>query len=144
MMIPLTPIIAIFLIGAGISIFMSLINKKFLGTGAAKEVKDKMNEIRAKMLEAQKSGNVKTVNECLKGLMKANSDYMKFMIKPMMISIILVILVLPFVRGAYTGMIVATVPDSIPYIGGYELSWFWWYFICTFVVSTIIRKLVGM
>jgi len=143
-MISLTPIIAIFLIGAGISIFMSLINKKFLGTGAAKEVKDKMNGIRANMLEAQKSGNTKAVNNCLKELMKVNSDYMKFMIKPMMISIILVILVLPFVRSAYTGMIVATVPDSIPYIGGYELSWFWWYFICTFVVSTIIRKLVGM
>jgi len=143
-MIPLTPIIAILLIGAGISIFMSLINKKFLGTGAAKEVKDEMNGIRAKMLEAQKSGNTKTVNECLKELMKINSNYMKFMIKPMIISIILVMLVLPFVRSAYTGLTVATVPDSIPYVGGYELSWFWWYFICTFVVSTIVRKLVGV
>jgi len=142
-MISLTPIIAIFLIGAGISIFMSLVNKKFLGTGAAKEVKEKMNEIRSKMLEAQKSGNLKAVNDHLKELMKINSDYMKFMIKPMMISVILVILVLPFVRSAYTGMIVATVPDSFPMIGGYELSWFWWYFICTFVVSTIVRKLVG-
>jgi uncharacterized membrane protein (DUF106 family) len=143
-MIPLTPIIAILLIGAGISIFMSLINKKFLGTGAAKEVKDKMNEIRLKMLEAQKSGNMKAVNDHLKDLMKINSDYMKFMIKPMMISIVLVILVLPFVRSAYTGLTVETVPDSIPYVGGYELSWFWWYFICTFVISTIVRKLVGM
>lgn len=143
-MIPLTPIIAIFLIGAGISIFMSLINKKFLGTGAAKEVKDKMNEIRAKMLEAQKSGNAKAVNEYLTKLMKINSDYMKFMIKPMIISIILVMVALPFVRDRYTGLTVATVPDSIPYIGGYELSWFWWYFICTFVVSTIVRKLVGV
>ena len=144
MMISLTPIIAILLIGAGISIFMSLVNKKFLGTGAAKEVKGKMNEIRAKMLEAQKSGNVKAVNEHLQELMKINSKYMKFMIKPMMISVVLVLLVLPFVKSAYTGLTVATVPDSIPYVGGYELSWFWWYFICTFVVSTIVRKLVGV
>jgi uncharacterized membrane protein (DUF106 family) len=143
-MIPLTPIIAIFLIGAGISIFMSLVNKKFLGTGAAKEVKDKMGEIRAKMMEAQKSGNMEVVNKHLKELMKVNSDYMKFMIKPMMISIVVVILILPFIRSQYTGMIVATVPDSIPYVGGYELSWFWWYFICTFIVSLIVRKLVGM
>jgi len=143
-MISLTPIIAILLIGAGISIFMSLVNKKFLGTGAAKEVKGKMNEIRAKMLEAQKSGNVKAVNEHLQELMKINSKYMKFMIKPMMISVVLVLLVLPFVKSAYTGLTVATVPDSIPYVGGYELSWFWWYFICTFVVSTIVRKLVGV
>jgi len=142
-MIALTPILVILLVGTGISIFMSLINKKFLGTGAAKEVKDKMGEIRAKMLEAQKSGNMKVVNEHLKQLMKVNSDYMKFMIKPMMISIVLVLLVLPFVRRTYQGLTVATVPDSIPYVGGYELSWFWWYFICTFIVSTIVRKLVG-
>jgi len=143
-MIPLTPIIAIFLIGAGISIFMSLINKKFLGTGAAKEVKDMMNEIRARMLEAQKSGDINKVNKYVKELMKINSKYMKFMMKPMIISIVLVMLILPFVRSEYTGMIVATVPKSIPYVGGYELSWFWWYFICTFVVSTIVRKLVGV
>ena len=144
MMIPLTPIIAIFLIGAGISIFMSLINKKFLGTGPAKEVKEKMNEIRGKMLEAQKAGNANIVNDCVKELMKINSQYMKFMMKPMMISIVLVILVLPFVRSAYTGVVVATVPNSFPVIGGFELDWFWWYFICTFVVSTIVRKLVGV
>lgn len=143
-MIPLTPIIAIFLIGAGISIFMSLVNKKFLGTGAAKEVKDKMGEIRARMLEAQKSGNAKVVNDHLKELMKINSDYMKFMIKPMIISIALVLLVLPFVRSEFQGLTVATVPNSFPVIGGYEMSWFWWYFISTFVVSTIVRKLVGM
>ncbi len=143
-MIPLTPIIAIFLIGAGISIFMSLINKKFLGTGAAKEVKDMMNEIRARMLEAQKSGDINKVNKYVKELMKINSKYMKFMMKPMIISIVLVMLVLPFVRSEYTGLTVATVPNLIPYVGGYELSWFWWYFICTFVVSTIVRKLVGV
>jgi uncharacterized membrane protein (DUF106 family) len=143
-MIALTPIVVIFLVGLGISVTMSLVNKKFLGAGAAKEVKDKMNEIRAKMLEAQKSGNTKIVNESLKELMKINSEYMKFMIKPMMISVILVLLIFPFVRNAYTGLTVATVPDSIPYVGGYELSWFWWYFICTFVVSMIVRKLVGV
>jgi len=141
-MIALTPIIVIFLIGTGISIFMSLVNRKFLGTGVAKEVKHKMNELRAKMLDAQQSGNLQAVNDYLKELMKINSDYMKFMIKPMMISIILVLLVLPFVKNAYSGLTVATVPTSFPVIGGYELSWFWWYFICTFVVSTIVRKLV--
>jgi len=140
-MIPLTPIIVIFLVGTGISIITSLVNKKFLGAGKAKEVKDKMNETRAKMLEAQKSGNVSAVNEHLKELMKTNSEYMKFMFKPMIISIALVLLILPFVSNTYQGLTVATVPSSFPVIGGYKLSWFWWYFICTFVVSTIVRKL---
>ena len=143
-MIALTPIIVIFLIGTGISVTMSLVNKKFLGTGRAKEVKDKMNEIRARMLEAQKSGNVSGVNECVKELMRVNSEYMKFMMKPMIISIILVLLILPFVSNAYKGLTVATVPESIPYLGGYKLSWFWWYFISTLVVGIIVRKIVGV
>jgi len=143
-MISLAPIVMIFLIGAGISILTSLVNKKFLGAGVAKEVKDKMNETRAKMLEAQKSGNANEVNACLKELMKTNSEYMKFMFKPMMISIVLVLLILPFVSNAYQGLTVATIPNSVPVIGGYKLSWFWWYFICTFVISTIVRKLVGV
>jgi uncharacterized membrane protein (DUF106 family) len=141
-MIPLTPIIVIFLFGTGISLVTSLVNKKFLGSGRAKEVKDKMNEIRAKMLEAQKSGNANVVNEHLKELMGVNSEYMKFMLKPMMISIVLVILVLPIVSNTYQGLTVATIPSSLPIIGGYKLSWFWWYFICTFVVSTVLRKLL--
>jgi len=143
-MIALTPIIVIFLIGTGISVTMSLVNKKFLGTGRAKEVKDKMNEIRARMLEAQKSGNVSGVNECVKELMRVNSEYMKFMMIPMIISIILVLLILPFVNNAYNGLTVATVPESIPYLGGYKLSWFWWYFISTLVVGIIVRKIVGV
>ncbi len=141
-MLALTPIIAIFLVGTGISVVTSLVNKKFLGSGLAKEVKDKMNDIRAKMLEAQKSGNANTVNQCVSELMKTNSEYMKFMFKPMIISIVLVLLILPLVSNAYQGLIVATIPNSIPFVGGYKLSWFWWYFICTFVVSTIARKLI--
>lgn len=143
-MIELTPIIAISLIGAGISITMSLINKKFLGTGRAKEVKEKMNGIRAKMLDAQKSGNASGVNECVKELMSVNSEYMKFTMKPMIVSIILVLIILPFVSRAYNGLTIATIPTSFPVIGGYKLSWFWWYFIITFVISTIARKFTGV
>jgi len=142
----LSPILAIFIIGASISIFMSLVNKKVLSGKRAKEVKKMMQDVRAKMLDAQKAGDMKKMNEYLKELMKINSEYMRFMIKPMIVSIILFILVMPALRGRYeiTGQVVATVPETLPLVGGFELSWFWWYVICTFAVSIVAKKILGI
>ena len=142
----LSPVIAIFIIGASISIFMSLVNKKVLSGKRAKEVKKNMQDVRAKMLDAQKSGDTKKMNEHLKELMSINSEYMKFMFKPMIVSIILFILVMPVLRGHYeiTGKVVGTVPEIMPMIGGFELSWFWWYVICTFAVSIVAKKILGI
>lgn len=138
----LHPAINILLIGAGISITMSLVNRKALNSGKAQEVKKKMQEERSKMLDAQKSGDTKTMNECMMNLMKINSQYMGFMVKPMIISFVLFLIIAPMLRTAYTGVIVATVPQSLPVVGGYGMSWFWWYAICTFVVSIIAKKLL--
>ena len=140
--IGISPIFMVFLIGAFISIIMSLINRKVLGTEKAKEVKKSMQDVRANMLEAQKSGNTKKTNEHLAELMKINSEYMKLTFKPMIISIILVILILPVLRDSYTGKVVATIPNVLPVVGGFKLDWFWWYFISTFVVSLIAKKIL--
>jgi len=140
----LSPIIAIFIIGASISILMSLVNKKVLGGGRAKEVKKNMQDVRAKMLDAQKAGDTKGMNKYLKELMKINSEYMKFMFKPMIVSIILFILIVPVIREQYTGQVIATVPETLPMVGGFELSWLWWYIICTFTVSIIAKKILGI
>ena len=138
----LNPAVNILIIGAIISITMSLVNRKFLGSGKAKEVKKKMQDERSKMLEAQKCGDTKRMNECLANLMKINSQYMSFMIKPMIISFGIFLIIAPWLRGTYQGMTVATIPQSIPFAGGIALSWFWWYAICTFVISLIARKLL--
>jgi uncharacterized membrane protein (DUF106 family) len=142
--IGISPIFMVFLIGAFISITMSLINWKVLGTEKAREVKKRMQDVRAKMLETQKSGDTKKTNEYLAELMKINSEYMKLTFKPMIVSLILVILILPPLKGAYTGKIVATVPGVLPAVGGIKLDWFWWYFISTFVVSLIAKKMLGV
>jgi len=140
--IGLNPAINILIIGAIISITMSLVNRKFLGSEKAKEVKKNMQDERSKMLEAQKCGDTKKMNECLANLMKINSKYMSFMFKPMIISFALFLIIAPWLRSQYTGMVVAIVPQSFPIIGGFQLSWFWWYAICTFVISLIARKLL--
>lgn len=140
----MSPAIVIFLVGFGVSLIMSLVNKKVLSTEKAKGVKKKMQEVREKMLKAQKEGNVKKANSYLSEMMKINAEYMKFTFKPMLVSIVLVILIIPFLRNAYTNMTIVTIPQSFPMAGGWELSWFWWYFLCTFVVGIIFRKILGI
>jgi uncharacterized membrane protein (DUF106 family) len=142
--IGMSPILMIFLVGAAISIGMSLINMKVLGTEKAKEIKKRMQDVRANMLETQKSGDTKKTNEYLAELMKINSEYMRLTFKPMIVSLILVILVLPVIRDSYTGKVVGTVPNVLPAVGGIKLDWFWWYFVSTFVISLIAKKILGI
>jgi len=142
--IGMSPIFTVFLIGAFISVVMSIINWKVMGTEKAKGVKKRMQDIRANMLETQKSGDTKRTNEYLAELMKINSEYMKLTFKPMIVSLILVILILPVMKSSFTGKIVATIPSALPAIGGIKLDWFWWYFISTFVVSLIAKKMLGI
>ncbi len=139
-----SPILGVFFAGFLICVIMGLVNKRTLGTEHVKEVKKKLQDLRGKMLEAQKSGDTNKVNEYTKKMLIINSQYMKFMMKPMIVSLFLVILILPFIRGAYSGMTVAVVPKTIPIIGGFELSWFWWYFLVTLVLSMVIRKIIGI
>jgi len=143
-LLSLSPILGVFFAGFLICAIMALVNKRTLGKENVKEVKKKLQDLREKMLEAQKSGDLKKVNEYTNKMLAINSQYMKFMMKPMMVSLLLVILILPFIRGAYSGMTVAVIPKTLPMIGGFELSWFWWYFLVTFVLSIIIRKIIGI
>jgi uncharacterized membrane protein (DUF106 family) len=143
-MLGIAPVFVVFGVGTLINAIMTLVNMKLLGTGKAKEVKDRMQSIRASMLEAQKKGDTAQMNAHLSEMMKVNSEYMKHSFKPMVISLFLVLLILPFLRNAYEGKIIATIPSLLPVIGGISLSWYWWYFISTLVVGIIIKKITGI
>jgi len=139
-----SPSLAIFIVGLIIITITNIVNKKALGTEAAKKVKEEMQYLREKMLVAQKAGNIEEMNKYLSEIMKTNSRYFKFTLKPLIVSMFLIILIFPWLRATYTGTIVATIPQAFPIIGGYELSWFIWYIICSFSLSIVIRKIIGV
>jgi uncharacterized membrane protein (DUF106 family) len=143
-MLGIAPVFIVFGVGTLINAIMALVNMKLLGTGKAKEVKDRMQSIRANMLEAQKKGDTTQANAHLSEMMKVNSEYMKHSFKPMIISLFLVLLILPVLRTSYEGKIVATIPSILPAVGGMQLTWYWWYFISTLVVGIIIKKITGI
>lgn len=143
-LLALDPVITIFIMGLTIITITNLLNKKFLGNENAKLLKKKMQDIREKMLSAQKMGDSKTVNKCMKEIMKINSQYFKFTLKPLAISMVLVILILPWLRSNYSGNVMVTIPQTLPAVGGFEISWFIWYIICSFSLSLVVRKIIGV
>ena len=132
------------LITAGIT----LINRKFTDVKASKDIKKKIDSERAKMLEAQKEEDKEKMDKHMKKMMDINSEYMKMMTKPMMISILvsafLLIFIFPWLNAVYAGQLVGTFPAFLPLIGGKTISWIVWYIVCSLVVSIALRKVLGM
>lgn len=141
------PAIAIFVVCGIITTAITFINKKTMGTTDAKEVKKDMEEARKKMMEAQKSGEKEEVDKHMKKMMEMNSEYLQKMMKPMMVSLgismLIVILVFPWLRETFTGVVIFTIPEVLPLIGGKALTWLWWYVICSVTLGLILRKIMG-
>ncbi len=144
----LNPAVSIGIICTIITGILTFINKKTMGKTNAKEVKQKMEKARSEMLEAQKSGDKEIADKQMKKMMGMNSEYMKSMIKPMsvslVISMLLITLLFPWLRAVYSGKVILTIPASLPVIGGKALTWMWWYMICSLGVGLALRKILKM
>ncbi|MBD3155082.1 MAG: DUF2208 domain-containing protein [Candidatus Aenigmarchaeota archaeon] len=144
----LHPAIAIFIVCGIITTVITLINKKTMGTTDAKEVKKEMEEARKKMMEAQKNGEKEEVDKHMKKMMEMNSDYLQKMMKPMMVSLgismLIVILVFPWLRETFSGVVILTIPEALPLLGGKELTWLVWYVICSVGLGLGLRKIMGV
>jgi len=85
-----------------IVIFLINIFYKFLiNQEEAKQLKEKTRELNKQMREEQKAGNKERSNQLLREVMQANSKLMRLTIKPMIISFIIVIILLPFLADSY-------------------------------------------
>lgn len=142
---PLTlvkPIIAVLFISALITILITVINRLLVNQTLIKSLKKRMEEIRDDLSKAQKSGESEKANKFLNEMLEINNQYMKQMFKALTVSIIVVILFLPWVQFKYNDIPVAKLPMAMPYIGN-EMGWFWWYLIVSLSIGWSTRKLLG-
>lgn len=143
----LQPIVGILILSGLVALTTTIINKFALASEEAKETMKKIKETRIKMLEAQKSKDPDKINESLMKLLKINSEYqmkyLKFMIKPIIFSMVLAAILLPWMNNVYSGKTIAILPKIIPVVGGAGLTWIWWYAICTLVLGIIFKRLIG-
>jgi uncharacterized membrane protein (DUF106 family) len=140
----LNPLLAILIFSGIVSILINLSYKFLMDQKKAKEIKARTNELQARMKELQKKNDMDGMNAMMGEAMKNNSEQMKLMLKPMMFSLIIGILTLPWLNENYSKLVI-NLPGTIPFIGSMmPFGWLGWYIICSVPFILVTRKLFGL
>jgi uncharacterized membrane protein (DUF106 family) len=128
LLIQQNPHTAIIVMALAISFFISLINYFFLDKEKMREIKARQKEMQGKMKEHQKSGEHEKILELQKEMFSDMGSMFRHSMKPMLITIVPVIVLFSFIRGVLTETSLAT-------------TWFWWYLGTAIIGSMIFRKM---
>ena len=124
------PIATLAIISFLLMLFATLIYKYFTDQEALKSIKQEMKEIQNEMKESKH--DTQKVMELQKKSFQKTIETFKHQIKPMLITFIPFVLLLPLLRDAYT-------PYGKIFLG---MGWFGNYFILTIVFNILLRKLL--
>jgi uncharacterized membrane protein (DUF106 family) len=113
------PHIEIFLWALLISFIISLIYRIFTKPEEIRQLKKDMTFYRGKLKEAQKNKDTKKMNDYSSEMMKLSQKQMKHNMKPMFITMGVVIILLGFIHNAYSVVAVET-----PQTGGEGMGYF--------------------
>ncbi|MEM7821197.1 MAG: EMC3/TMCO1 family protein [Candidatus Aenigmatarchaeota archaeon] len=137
----LKPHVSLLIISTILTLIAFFLNRVFVDRNFLKEIKNKMDEIRANLINAQKNGNSEEMNRFLGEMMKLNREYIRHTLKATIISILILAIFLPWMKYKFSGMVVAT-PFNIPIIGS-TLSWLYWYMLIAIAISWFFNKLLS-
>lgn len=105
------PVLAVTIFSIIVLILINIFYKVLVDQNEAKRIKERQQELSRKMREEQKAGNSKSSNELMGEVLKENSKLMKLTLKPMLVSFIIVVIMLPWLHQNY-GDIDIQVPNN--------------------------------
>ena len=138
-----SPVVSLFIVSSFITVLVIGITRIVSNKKAMDEIKERMQNIREQLTAAQKIGDTENASKFIKEMMGVNSEYMKHTYKGLFVSLIIVLLFLPYLNVHYGTAAVASLPFEVPFIGA-ELTWFFWYVLVSFTMGWVVRKLFGM
>ncbi len=126
-----------------ITLGLVILFKRFADHKALAAIKTEMKTTKDKIKELQKT-NPDEANKLLNESMKLANKQMSLSMKPLMISMLFVILLLPWMATPNVfGSVSVNLPFNLPFAGS-ALDWFWWYFILSIPLNTAFRKFLGV
>lgn len=161
---PHNPMFTIFLISTIVAFVITLANKLLVDQDKLESIKKEMQEFQQEMREVQKSGDPKSMEKMQKQqmeMMGKQKDMMTMSFKPMIVTMVPILIVFWWMaqqpqishtvvelpRIAYYVLLVpiwhmfyhpaATTPE-------FAIEWLGWYILCSFAMSQIFRKLMGL
>ena len=104
---------------------------------------DYLDQIKAKQAEVKEvqKENPEEAKKMTSEILALTNKQMKMTFKPMLVSMMFVILLFPWLKLAFVGPIV-TLPVEI--LGRTTFGWFLWYIIISMPFSMAFRKLLGV
>ncbi|MDZ4171050.1 MAG: DUF106 domain-containing protein [Methanobacteriaceae archaeon] len=161
---PNNPIFTIFLISTLVAFFITLANKLLVDQDKMESIKKEMQEFQQEMREAQKSGDPKVMEKMQKKQMEfmgKQKDMMTMSFKPMIVTMLPILIVFWWMaQEPHIANTVVMLPQVTYYVllvpiwhmfyqplastpvGAIE--WLGWYVLCSFAMSQLFRKLMGL
>lgn len=146
--IPVTPpggTLFIFLLSFSLSAITALANRYLVDVKLSKSYNEEVKAWFKEFNEAKKNNDRKLMaklNRAKTEIDKAQATISKQRLKITAITFVPFILVFYILSSIYSNTIVAVMPFELPIIGQ-QLSYYWWYVICSFSTSIPLQKLVG-
>ncbi len=125
------PRVSIILISLTITLLITLVNFFFLDKEKMRGIKARQKELQVKMKEHQKAGETDKIMELQKELFSSTGEMMKHSLKPMLITMIPIIVLFSFIRNVYAETIISS-------------SWFWYYLVSALAGSMLFRKIFNL
>ncbi|MBI4016039.1 MAG: TMCO1/EMC3 family protein [Candidatus Aenigmarchaeota archaeon] len=138
----LPPVLGEFLI-ALILVFIYTIFSRFLANQEeVKKLKEEQAALQKKSQELRKT-NPEEANKLSTESLKLSNKMMKLNMKPMFATLLLAVVILPWLSYTFIGKSIVKLPFELPFIGNY-LGWLKWYVLVSIPFSQLFRKLLGV
>ena len=138
----MTGFIDLTLISLAISFVIMVMYRFLTDPKEIKKIKAEIKHYKSLMNKAQKSGDTAGMQKYMGEMMKLNQQHLRHNMKPMLVSMVFVIVVLGYLKSSYSGFSIS-LPFALPFFGN-EMSWFWWYVIISFASTLVFRKMLGV
>ncbi len=144
MLSPYPPIVGIIAFTSVLMLIVTLIYKKLMDQAVVSETKSEIKDLQDEMKSAQKNGDMDKANALMSEVLKHNTHLMKQMFKPMLVSMVFFVILVPFLSGAFAegGAYYGREVLVLPFLG--DIGWFWTYLICAIGLSIGWRKILGV
>ncbi len=140
-LLALPPFISELILAIIISFLVTLPYKFLIDQNKLREIKEKQKEKQMKIKELQKT-NPKEANRLLSEMLMLSHKQMRLTLKPMFLTFILILILLPWMAYVFKGPIVK-LPFSLPFFGD-DFGFLAWYIVITFPLTQLFRKLMGV
>jgi len=136
----LHPAIAELIIAGMITFVITLFYKFLVDQKKMKSIREKIKEMQKEAKEHQKTDPEKA-NKITAEMFKLTNQQMKTNMKPMIVTLLFVILIFPWLKTVFIGPIVQL---PVTLMGRTSFGWLLWYITISIPLSMTFRKLMGV